>query len=396
MNPDCLVPTKHRMTRRCQSHNYSARAIYMVTLSLAERKPLLGRLVEDAQGAWQVVPSVLGEKVLACWEKIPVYWEEVELIARQLMPDHFHGILFVKKALPPNKTLGDIVRGFKTGCREVGWEHDYVDSILEREGQLEDLKRYIYDNPRRLGEKQVHRGYFKVVNDTAIDLGEGESGHFASLGNAALARVVPRFYVQCSRRDFGYKHTRLATGNWRVVRDKAGVPLVDFETAAFKEKAVHFLAEVKKGAVLVSPCISHGEKEIIRRAFEIGGRVICLKNKGFARFEKPAGRLFDVCASGRLLLLAPASWEYVPSKKPVSREDALILNTLAQLLVGERVRVEYRGRVPNGLGAMCAKAVKCPALEGLVNRAISGAAPNLLGGSRLGAAAETRQKGLER
>ena len=132
--------------------------------------------------------------------------------------------------------------------------------------------------------------------------------------------------------------------------------------------------------------------------------MICLKNKGFSKFEKPSGRLFDVCASGRLLWLAPASWEYVPGKKPISREDALVLNTLAQLVAGERVAVRYRGRVPNGLGAMCAQAVKCPEVEALVNRAISGAAPNLFipnpqiklptpsCGARLGAAAETRQK----
>ena len=388
------------MTRRCQSHNYSARGIYMVTMSLTERRPILGRLVESAAGEWQVFPSELGEKVLSCWEKIPQYWEGVELFACQLMPDHFHGILFIKKDLPPPKTLGHIVRGFKTGCREVGWEQDYVDSILESEGQLESLKRYIRDNPRRLAEKQANRGCFKVVDDTVISLGVGVSGHFASLGNAALAGEAPRLYVQCSRRDFAYKHIQLESGNWRIGRDKAGRPLVDFETAAFREKARRFLEAVKKGAVLVSPCISHGEKEIFRRAFELGGRVICLKNKGFSKFEKPSGRLFDVCASGRLLWLAPASWEYVPGKKPISREDALVLNTLAQLVAGERVAVRYRGRVPNGLGAMCAQAVKCPEVEALVNRAISGAAPNLFtpnpqiklptpaSGARLGAAPE--------
>lgn len=288
----------------------------MLTVSLAERRPILGRLAESAAGEWQVVPSELGEKVLACWEKIPNYWEGVELFACQLMPDHFHGILFIKKDSPPNKTLGHIVRGFKTGCREVGWAQDYVDSILKHKGQLEDLKRYIRDNPRRLAEKQANRSFFKVVSDTVVSLGVGVSGHFASLGNAALAVEVPRLYVQCSRRDFAYKHTRLESGNWRIAHDKAGAPFVDFETAAFREKARRFLEAVKAGAVLVSPCISHGEKEIIRRAFELGGKVICLKNKGFGRLEKPTGRLFDVCASGRLLWLAPVSWECVPGKKP--------------------------------------------------------------------------------
>jgi hypothetical protein len=40
----------------------------------------------------------LGEKVLACWRRIPEFWPMVELLECQVMPDHFHGLLFVKEA----------------------------------------------------------------------------------------------------------------------------------------------------------------------------------------------------------------------------------------------------------------------------------------------------------
>ncbi len=406
MTSSCYRPVKERMTRRCPSHDYSVRGVYMITTQLAVREPKLGTLEPIPCGEWCVRPSALGWKVLACWEAIPKHWPQVKLIAHQLMPDHFHGLLFVKEDLPivsgRQKVLGDIMRGFKAGCREVGWQAGFTDSLLKREGQLAQLRRYIADNPRRLAEKRQHKAYFKVVEDLAIDLGGGVCGKFAGLGNAALANKVPRVYVQCSRRDFAYKHTRLESGNWRIERNEKGAALVDFETPTFKEKAAQFLEAVKKGAVLVSPCISHGEKEIIRRAFEAGGSVICLRNKGFGKLEKPMGKMFDLCTSGRLLLLAPKNWPYTMSKKPISREDALVLNTLAQLLAGSEVVVNYKGRVPNGLGALCAQAVNNLKLEAVINSAISGAKPNaptppstppLPRVVPLGSAAETRQLG---
>ena len=49
---------------------------------------------------------------------------------------------------------------------------------------------------------------------------------------------------------------------------------------------------------------------------------------GFAKLEKPAGRLFDACAEGRLLLLAPIAWPYNTQEKPMTRSDATILNQI--------------------------------------------------------------------
>ena len=83
---------------------------------------------------------------------------------------------------------------------------------------------------------------------------------------------------------------------------------------------------------MVSPCLSHGEREIARRAHAAGARVIILRNKGFAQCEKPGGALFVACAAGKLLLLAPAAWPFLPGEVPPTRESALVLNRIAQLL----------------------------------------------------------------
>jgi hypothetical protein len=386
----------------------------------------------------------LGEKVLACWKRISEFWPMVKLLECQVMPDHFHGLLFVEEALPLGKVLGDVIRGFKTGCREVGWEDGYVDNILFREGQLKRMAEYIRDNPRRLFEKREKPMLFRRVVDLRVDLPvsgqtqnkpvsgqtqnkpvsgqtQNKSGvltspetakkevlcaspetvknrvlcaspetvknevlcaspetakkevlcaspetakytaHFQAIGNTALLRWPLILPVQCSRRDFAYKRERLATGSWKILRDASGEPIVEYASRSFEEKCEDALACAKKGAVLVSPCISHGEREIARRAFIAGARVIALRNKGFAPFEKPNGALFDQCAKGNLLLLAPAAWPYIPGEKPPTRESSLILNRIAQLLAGDgEGEIKYNGIVLRDIDAKVIEALQPP------------------------------------
>ncbi len=111
-------------------------------------------------------------------------------------------------------------------------------------------------------------------------------------------------------------------------------------------------------AVLVSPCISEGEREIARRAFAAGFRVITLANKGFSPLYKPGGKLFDVCAAGNLLMLAPANWPYLPGEKKMLRSDACVLNRLAQLIAGSgAVEIVYKGMRPVAIDQLARKAV---------------------------------------
>ena len=104
------------------------------------------------------------------------------------------------------------------------------------------------------------------------------------------------------------------------------------------------MAAAKRGAVVISPCISQGEREIARRVFEAGGRVITLANKGFSPLYKPGGKLFESCAKGNLLMLAPRGWPYQPAERTMTRIDAMILNRIAQLIAGESAyEIDYKG-----------------------------------------------------
>ena len=376
---------KPHMGRRLPDFDYSQRRIYEITIVLEDRRPILGRLVKRGEGDWAVEPSEIGGIVLACWREITVRWPQVELIEEQLMPEHFHGVLFVREQLPTGKSLGNIIGSFKSrSTSEVGkylaargegpgnlaarggglngggpglasargrvrprfWAEGYVDTILFGKGQLARMIHYLRDNPRRLGVKREHPELFKVTRELKID----GIGRFSAIGNHFLLTRSAFHQIQISRRYFAY--ARDARGN--LLKDAP--PAV--ATREFEEKLAAALAAGKGGAVLVSPCISQGEREIARRAFAAGYRVITLANKGFSPLYKPGGKLFESCAAGNLLMLAPAGWPYQPAEKPMTRIDALVLNRIAQLIAGEGAcEIDYKGATLANVDAEVCKVV---------------------------------------
>jgi hypothetical protein len=299
-------------------------------------------------------------------------------------------VLRVTRRLPPKKPLGIVLRGFKGGATKLYWAslgfsaeaqrggqaearqggaarvravapglkspgplfaEGYVDTILFDDKAVASELDYLADNPRRLWEKQAHPELFTVLRDLSVDLAGGFIAHFAAIGNHHLLKAHSILQVQCSRRFFAY------------ARDGAGKLLKDapprLETDEFRESAEALLEEAAHGAVLVSPCISEGEREIARRAFAAGHRVITLANRGFSPLYKPGGKLFDACAAGNLLMLAPINWPYLPGEKKMTREDACVLNRLAQLIAGPgAVEIVYKGVRPGNVERLAREAVK--------------------------------------
>ena len=78
-----------------------------------------------------------------------------------------------------------------------------------------------------------------------------------------------------------------------------------------------------------------------------------------APLQKPAGRYFDACAEGRLLMLAPAAWPHTPGEKPMTRDDATAMNRLCQWLAGEgAAKIAYRGVTPADVDGIALRAAR--------------------------------------
>ena len=331
---------KPSMQRRCVGHDYTSRQLYMVTMVTEDCRPLFGEVAghseaeEGSSDAPRVVLSALGQRVEACWHEIAIRHPQIKLVALQMMPDHLHGILFVKEQM--GIALGKVLLGFKQGCNKAYRElflqavpsvaviqqqtvqqqagqlqtgrsdryhgllfaPGYNDKLLLRQGQLQRWLDYLRDNPRRLLMKREHPDLFRVQRGLVV----GQQ-QFSAIGNRFLLDRPVRLQVQCSRR------------------------LTDQQ---IEEETTRMLSMARQGAVLVSPSISPGEKHIMRTAFNEGLPLIILQEIGFTDLAKPGGLRMEACARGQLLLLAP--WEHHNERTTISRNQCLTLNELARMI----------------------------------------------------------------
>ena len=297
------------MKRRHDHHDYQSPCIYMITLVVNGRRPLLGT-VQGPDGnhtqPW-FSPSPLGERITQCWREIPQYYPQIRMLALQLIPDHLHGIIHVTDRLP--RHLGHVINGFKIGCNKIArelslsplWEEGYNDRILQGKGQLNTMFRYLQDNPRRLWTKRNHPEWFKTQQDIKI----GDQS-VTVMGNRFLLDSPNKVVVKCSRK----------------------MTDADIETATTR-----FLMMAQRGAVLVSPRISPGEKAVMDIVQAAGFPFIQLLENGFSPMWKPGGEMFNACASGQVLLVAP--WSYHSDRRIITRDQCNRLNDLAALICSQ-------------------------------------------------------------
>lgn len=294
-------------------------------------------------------------------KKVSAFYPMVEVWKLCIMPDHLHLIVRVTEDMPAGKHLGQVVSGFKAGCSRAWWllsegkpcgepqgavaageppgavgmvtgrgvavpdgppsgsalssasassvpsavpvrsvlfERGYCDKILLREGQLENWKRYLDENPRRLAIKRQRPEYFTVVQQVPI-------------GEWSCQMVGNRYLLAYPEKAAVIVH--------RAYSDK--------EFGEWKQK---WLALGENGGVLVGAAISPREKEVMREAMDRGYRLIVLRENGFPPLYKPVGESFSACSQGTLLQISP--WEYHMNRKTISREQCLQLNRLAELI----------------------------------------------------------------
>ena len=355
------VPQMHK---RSLHHDYHGRGIYLVTLCTEGRLPILGHLTGDIPDKAVIEPTALGNEVLRCWKQIPEIQRrlaeqkiaktgqtcerDITLIAWQLMPDHFHGILFVRKEM--DIALGDVIRGFMVGCTKayngaspsssplpspspspfsspqicgapdrhpdlsappVGcsaysrdnrnpplrplWEKGYHDRLLVHEGQLQNMIDYVRDNPRRLMLRRQHRDLFIVQRNVRFGPRSFSAIGQVRLLDAPLVAVhVRRYFNDDQRRDYM---------NGCIIA-------------------------ARRGAVLVSPFVSEHEKCVRDEALREGLFCIQLCVEPFSDYHKPPGELISHCSEGRLLLLTLATG--VAKECRITRDECSSLNALAE------------------------------------------------------------------
>ena len=309
------------MRRRRAGHDYHSRRIYLVTLTVEARRPLLGQLVGNAEAsgdsaeAPRVELSELGKRVEACWKYISREHPEMEVLATMIMCNKAYRALLpslaTKSALLQQQQSSLLQHccskgdqgdrkgdNKKEGLLPCGYlfARGYNDHILEGAGELERWFTYLRDNPRRLALKRAYPDFFRVRFGITIG-----SQTYAAIGNRFLLSYPQKLQVQCSRR------------------------LTDEEIQA---TTATFLQRARQGAVLVSPAISKGEQAVMRAALDARLPLIFLTPWGFNSFSKPGHQYFEACSEGLFLILAP--WPHENQRIPLTRQMCLQLNTMAE------------------------------------------------------------------
>ena len=203
----------------------------------------------------------------------------------------------------PGPTVGMHTDQLSSPLRPL-WEKGFHDRPLRRRGQLENMLRYVADNPRRLYIRRHHARNFHVQQ--AVRVGEY---CFSAVGNLLL--LDNALHVVHVRRRFSPEERR------RYMND--------------------CVLAARQGRVLISPFISEYEQQVRHVVLQEGYPVIQLTNEALSHYYKPSGDLFHACASGQLLLLSP-NHTSAPFGKRITREECNTLNALAEALAtGEYV-----------------------------------------------------------
>lgn len=113
---------------------------FFITLNTRNYAPILSIITgrpdapDDAPDAPACEYTELGRKVMAVWQTVPRFHPQVEIIAAEAMPDHFHGLL---RLLPGNrKHLGHLVGSFMGGCTHGYWDTLGIDWRKDRAERL--------------------------------------------------------------------------------------------------------------------------------------------------------------------------------------------------------------------------------------------------------------------
>ena len=178
---ECQSKPKRRKSIRLKNFNYSNAGAYFVTICSQDMACLFGDVLRG-----ETVLNEVGEMIRTAWSEIPYYFKNVQLDGFVLMPNHFHGIVWLIEApvgvgprADPREALGELgqprgvaptalfdivyqfkslttnkyIQGVKTKYYKPFnkrlWQRNYYERVIRNEEELNNIRQYIMDNPKK-------------------------------------------------------------------------------------------------------------------------------------------------------------------------------------------------------------------------------------------------------
>ena len=162
MPEDADFPT--RKSPRLPGYDYAQAATYLVSISVDGMEERLGAIDDGTMRL-----NDAGILVEQAWLRLPHRFASMELDAFVVMPNHFHGIIFIgttPEHVPPSlsrviqvfksETAVEYGRGIRAGAfppvRRALWHRSFHDRIIQTDHVLDMAREYVADNPRKWQE----------------------------------------------------------------------------------------------------------------------------------------------------------------------------------------------------------------------------------------------------
>jgi REP element-mobilizing transposase RayT len=167
---------RSRRSIRLKDFDYTAGALYFLTICSDRRRCIFGRVEEGR--AW---PNALGRMIEDEWLRSLEMRRHIDLDACVIMPNHFHAIVALfdqgARSAPLRgkscregmqaKGLASLVAGFKAAVTRRAshalqrlrlpiWQRNYYEHVVRDERDLERIRAYIEANPARWEEDSYH------------------------------------------------------------------------------------------------------------------------------------------------------------------------------------------------------------------------------------------------
>lgn len=292
---------------RCPNHDYRSKCTYLVTLMKepgVEPFSLLFGTKEKAYRDAGVRYSAIGRLIKDTLRALPERFPGIRINRYIVMPDHVHFIIEILEK--ERYHLGNIVSRLTRDCNvanpkyESLFEHGYHDRILRRRGQLNNMRNYVIDNPRRRLIKENMPWYSKTPQ---------------------LLHIFDKDYV--------------IFGNFFLLKDPDLTPVrisSKYSEAELNACLAKYEETIRGAGVLVSPFINPDEKKFRDQAIANGANLIYITRNPIGERFKPSGILYNLWSEGRLLIIS--TYQSTQPEK-VTRSEAVAMNALSEKIASK-------------------------------------------------------------
>ena len=323
--------------------------IYHITFVVTGRQPLLGELAIDHDEP-RCLPSDLGRAISHDLDEIQQRRPYVRLLAKQLMPDHIHVLLYVTDDC--SVSIKEIARGMRQGWRQMATTIS-IDPQMTSAEEYKQMPKGVTQMPTGVAQMpsaeeykqmpkegtQMPKGVTQMpkgvtqMPDTGTHQPLFETPFFRTLAHKGQLDTMIQYIHDNPRRAMLKQQnpdlftlrrdTRVgelcftSLGNLFLLDYPEKQPIICSRTLSEQQitaQQTDALYQAKNGCITVTAAISPGERQIARAVREAGAPLIILLKDGFPKagdphekYYKPGGVYFEACAAGRLLLLEPTA-----------------------------------------------------------------------------------------